>query len=99
MSKPIGVDGMTRAEFEHHLRVCFQHDNVRAKERGLTVNDRTLADQEVEIKARVKLNYPDECPGCTAWNSGMAEVAFVQGCDGCAKNMRTANGLDTGEKS
>jgi hypothetical protein len=93
------VDGKTRAEFEAYLRVCFQHDNVRAKERGLTANERTLADQEKEIKERVQRNYPDECPGCHAWDSGLSEVNFVQGCPGCAKRMRIANGHGTATRA
>jgi hypothetical protein len=69
---------MTRAEFEAHLRVCFQHDNVRARERGHDAPANGLtADQEREIAERVERNYPTptQCPGCAAWDSGMAAPA------------------------
>jgi hypothetical protein len=93
--EPRNVEGMTRAEFESHLRVCYQHDNVRAHVNA-SEGFRLMEQQERDVSARAELNYPIaiRCPGCDAWNSGMAEVHFVQGCPGCAKNMRVANGLE-----
>ncbi|WP_175786381.1 hypothetical protein [Burkholderia cenocepacia] len=87
------VEGMTRDEFEHRLRIGFQHDNVRAHvnapDFGLT------ADQEREIAERVALNYPTQtdCPGCTAFDSGASEVHFIQGCDGCKARMQKVAGF------
>ena len=92
-SEPRNVEGMTRDEFEAHLRVCYQHDNVRAH---INAPDfRLTEDQERAISERVELNYPKviECPGCMAWDSGLAEVNFVQGCEGCRARMRKANGV------
>lgn len=58
-NEPRNVDGMTRAEFEQHLRVCLQHDNVRSRERGRNAPlDGLTAEQEREIAERVELNYP-----------------------------------------
>jgi hypothetical protein len=91
------VEGLTRAEFEKELRIGYQHANVRARERGRNapINGLTV-DQEREIAERVELNYPTaaQCPGCRAFDSGMAEVNFVQGCEGCAQRMRKANGIE-----
>ncbi|MDN7165564.1 hypothetical protein M0D66_19015 [Paraburkholderia sp. SECH2] len=53
------AEGMTRAEFESHQRVCYQHDNVRVRERGGDAPLHGLtAEQEREIAERVELNYP-----------------------------------------
>lgn len=95
MSDSIGVNGMTRDEFESHLRVCYQHDNVRAHVNA-SEGFKLTEEQERAVSERAELNYPAaiSCPGCRAWKSGMSEVAFVQGCPGCAKNMRVANGLE-----
>lgn len=96
--EPRNVEGMTRAEFEHSLRIGYQHDNVR---RHVNASEHfKLTDaQQRDIAERVELNYPTikACPGCHAFDSGMAEVAFVQGCEGCMKRMRIANGIDTPE--
>lgn len=90
------VDGLTREEFEHRLRVGYQHDNVRARERGRDAPLNCLtAEQEREIMERIELNYPTPkvCPGCHAWDLGMAEVNFIQDCAGCAERMRKAAGV------
>lgn len=101
LEEPRNVEGMTRAEFASHLRVCFQHDNVRARERGRDAPLHSLTtDQEREIAERVELSYPASaynyppkaCLGCTAWDSGASEVHFIQGCEGCRTRMAQANG-------
>ncbi|NYH21431.1 hypothetical protein [Paraburkholderia bryophila] len=63
------VEGLTRAEFESRLRIGYQHDNIRSRERGrdAPINGLT-AEQEREIAERVELNYPVSgtfaCPIC-----------------------------------
>lgn len=96
------VEGMTRAEFEQNLRICFQHDNVRARERGrdAPINGLTT-DQEREIAERVERSYPASaydyaakvCPGCTAFDNGASEVEFAQDCEGCKARMQKVAGF------
>jgi hypothetical protein len=90
------VNGITRGEFESHLRVCYQHDNVRAHvnaSEGFRLTD----EQKREVTERVDLNYPIalHCLGCESWDSGAAEVNFIQGCPGCRERMAQANGVAT----
>ncbi|WP_027798291.1 hypothetical protein [Paraburkholderia dilworthii] len=93
-NEPRNVEGLTRAEFEHQLRVGLQHDNVRRKERGIP--EMTVEAMEAEITERVELNYPTpkRCPGCAAFdNPETAEVDFVQGCEGCKARMQKIAGF------
>lgn len=103
--EPRNVEGMTRAEFEHHLRICFQYGNVRSQERGGGPKwDGPIGitpEQEREIAERVERSYPSDaydytakvCPGCTAFDSGASEVEFVQGCEGCKARMQKIAGF------
>jgi hypothetical protein len=92
--EPRNVEGMTRAEFESHLRVCFQHDNVLAHvnaSNGFRLTD----EQEREVTKRADLNYPSvaRCPGCAAFDSNASEVHFVHGCEGCKVRMQKVAGF------
>jgi hypothetical protein len=86
-----GVDGMTRQEFERDLRSRYQHDRVRAHERGNPIN---LERDEKDIQERVTLNYGKaNCLGCSAFDVGMSEVKFDNECVGCRARMRALSGL------
>ncbi|HEX7892555.1 MAG TPA: hypothetical protein VF447_00095 [Terriglobales bacterium] len=96
--EPRNVEGMTRAEFQDHLRVCLQHDNVRRHERGIP--QMTQDEMDSEIRERVERSYPSSaydysprCPGCAAFDSDASEVHFVQGCEGCKARMQKIAGF------
>ncbi|WCM21432.1 hypothetical protein NDK50_08270 [Paraburkholderia bryophila] len=98
-NEPRNVEGMTRAEFERHLRLVLQHDNVRRKERGIP--EMTADAMKAEIAERVERNYPASafdyaakaCPGCSAFDGDLLEVEFVQGCEGCEARMQKIAGF------